>query len=156
LGNEVGETLVKVTEKSQHTVNGLANWDKEYGEFYIEQVGVVAPALQEALVQDYDGLIRIAPAIPTGWDFEGSVSVRGKTRVDVQTKNGVVTTAVIESGVTQELRIRNPWPGQAVNIVSSAGTTVVKANSEPIISFRGTRGISYSLGLRNRERANRS
>jgi hypothetical protein len=145
LGNEVGETLVKVTEKSQHTVNGLADWDKQYGEFYIEQVGVVAAALQEALVQDYDGLIRVAPAIPTAWDFEGSVSVRGKTRVDVQTKNGVVTTGVIESGVTQELRVRNPWPGQAVNVVSSAGTTVVKANSEPVLSFRGTRGISYSL-----------
>lgn len=106
---------------------------------------MVAAALQDALVQDYDGLIRIAPAIPTGWDFEGSVSVRGKTRVDVQTKNGVVTTAVIESGVTQELRVRNPWPGQAVNVVSNAGTTVVKANSEPILGFRGTRGISYSL-----------
>jgi len=147
LGNEVGETLVKVTEKSQHTINGLANWDNQYGEFYIEQVGVVGAALQEALAQDYDGLIRIAPAIPTGWDFEGSVSVRGETRVDVQTKNGVVTTAVIESGLTQKLRVRNPWPGQAVNIVSSGGTTVVKGNSEPVLSFHGTRGISYSLEL---------
>jgi hypothetical protein len=145
LGNEVGETLVKVTEKSQHTINGLANWDKEYGEFYIEQVGMVAGALQEALAQDYDGLIRIAAAIPAGWDFEGSVNARGKTRVDVQVKNGVVTTAVIECGVAQELRVRNPWPGQAVSVVSSAGTTVVKANSEPVLSFRGRRGISYSL-----------
>jgi hypothetical protein len=41
--------------------------------------------------------------------------------------------------------VRNPWPGQAVNVVSSAGTTVVKANSEPVLSFRGRRGISYSL-----------
>jgi hypothetical protein len=145
LGNEVGETLVKVTEKSQHTINGLANWDKEYGEFYVEQVGVVAGALQEALAQDYDGLIRIAAAIPAGWDFEGSVNVRGKTRVDVQVKNGVATTAVIESGVTQELRVRNPWPGEAVNIVSSAGTTVVKANSDAVLSFRGRPAMSYSL-----------
>jgi hypothetical protein len=145
LGNEVGETLVKVTEKSQHTINGLANWDKEYGEFYVEQVGVVAAALQEALAQDYDGLIRIAAAIPAGWDFEGSVNVRGKTRVDVQVKNGVATTAVIESGVTQELRVRNPWPGEAVNIVSSAGTTVVKANSDAVLSFRGRPAMSYSL-----------
>lgn len=37
---------------------------EEYGEFYIEQVGVVAAALQEALVRYYDGLIRIAPAVP--------------------------------------------------------------------------------------------
>jgi hypothetical protein len=46
-----------VTESSQHSINGLANWDKQYSEFYVEQVGVVEDALQEALVQDYNGLI---------------------------------------------------------------------------------------------------
>jgi hypothetical protein len=60
LGDEVRSTLLRVTERSQHSINGFANWDKRYGEFYVEQVGVVADALQEALVQDYDGLIRLA------------------------------------------------------------------------------------------------
>jgi hypothetical protein len=44
LGDEVRSTLLRVTERSQHSINGVANWDKRYGEFYVEQVGVVADA----------------------------------------------------------------------------------------------------------------
>lgn len=29
--------LVKVTEETQRSINGMANWDKQYGEFYVEQ-----------------------------------------------------------------------------------------------------------------------
>jgi alpha-L-fucosidase 2 len=61
-----------VTERSQRRVNGFANWDRQYGEFCIEETGIVADAIEEALVQDYDGLIRTAAAIPPGWDFDGS------------------------------------------------------------------------------------
>jgi alpha-L-fucosidase 2 len=145
MGDEVGSTLIRITEHSQHTVNGFANWDERYGEFYVEETGIVADALQEALVQDYDGLIRIAPAIPRGWDFDGSVFVRGKTKVDVQVRNGAVTTAVIEAGLTQPLQIRNPWPGQPVDILSAAGTKVVKADSGPVLRFRAVAGTSYLL-----------
>lgn len=84
LGSEVAKTLVCVTEKYQTHINGLAHWspDKSH-QFFVEQVAVVADALQQALVQDYDGLIRIAPAIPPDWDFDGSVFVRGGTKVMV-------------------------------------------------------------------------
>jgi lysophospholipase L1-like esterase len=127
-------------------MNGFANWDKQYGEFYVEQVGVVADALQEALVQDYDGLIRLAPATPHGWDFDGSVYVRGKTRVDVQVREGYVTTAAIKAGTTQLLRIRNPWPGEAVDVVSGpAMTKIVNGMTGPVIAFRAAAGTSYRL-----------
>jgi len=144
LGSEVGSTLISITEHSQHTVNGFANWDRQYGEFYVEETGIVADALQEALVQDYDGLIRIAPAIPPGWDFDGSVFVRGKTRVDVQVRNGVPTTVVIESGTAQLLRVRNPWPGHAVDVLAGkTGAKLVDDAIGPVISFRGVAGTSY-------------
>jgi alpha-L-fucosidase 2 len=149
LGNEVRSMLFKVTESSQHSINGLANWDKEYGEFYVEQVGVVAEALQEALVQDYDGLIRLAPATPTGWNFDGSVYVRGKTRVDVQVREGRVTTAVIEAGTTQSIRIRNPWPGEAVDVVSGPTMAkIVSGATSPVITFHGIAGTRYLLERR--------
>jgi hypothetical protein len=157
LGSEVRDMLVKVTESSQHSINGLANWDKQYGEFYVEQVGVVADALQEALVQDYDGLIRLAPATSPGWNFDGSVYVRGKTRVDVQVREGHVTTAVIEAGKTQFIRIRNPWPAEAVDVVS--GRTMAKIVSgvtSSVITFRGMAGTSYLLERREEPVANKS
>jgi alpha-L-fucosidase 2 len=151
LGSEVGSTLVRITERSQHSPNGLANWDKPYGEFYVEQVGVVAAALQEALVQDYDGLIRIAPAVPPGWDIDGNVFVRGRTKVDVQIRDGVVTTAVIEAGTSGQFKIRNPWAVQPVDIVNAkTGATVVKGSVEGILTFRGVAGTSY---LVERQRA---
>jgi alpha-L-fucosidase 2 len=146
LGDEVRSMLLKVTESSQHSINGLANWDKQFGEFYVEQVGVVADALQEALVQDYDGLIRLAPATPPGWSFDGSVYVRGKTRVDVQVREGRVTAAVIEPGTAQSVRIRNPWPGEAVDVVSGvAMAKIVSGVSSPVISFRGRAGTRYLM-----------
>lgn len=146
LGSEVGKTLAQITEHSQHSVNGLANWDKKYGEFYIEQTGVVAAALQEMLVQDYDGLLRIAPAVPPGWDVDGSVYVRGRTKVDVQVAGGVVTTAVIEAGTAQSFRVRNPWPGHAVDIiVGSTGARIVKGDSSRVLTFHAAAGGRYLL-----------
>jgi alpha-L-fucosidase 2 len=144
LGCEVGSTLIEITRKFQHFVNGLDQWEAADKEFYVEQAGVVADALQEALVQDYDGIIRVAPAIPTGWDFDGSVYVRGSTKVDIQTRNGAVSTVVIEAGTTQPLKIRNPWPGKSVDVISGkTGMKVVTAAIGPLIEFEGIAGTNY-------------
>jgi len=146
LGSEVKDTLVKITERSQHSPNGMANWDKQYGEFYVEQVGVVALTLQKMLAQQYDGLLRIAPAVPPGWDVDGSVFVRGKTKVNVQTRDGVVTTAVIETGIPQRMRVRNPWPGEPVDVVLGATRRkVVKADAGSVLSFHAIAGGRYLM-----------
>ena len=144
LSNEVRSTLMALTERYQNYVNGFANWGGPAGEFYVEQEGVVALALAEALVQDYDGLIRIAPAIPPEWNFEGSVWVRNRTRVDVQARAGVPTTVAVEAGATETLHIRNPWPGQRVDVTDAQGKTVLSsAGSTLQLSVR--KGESYLL-----------
>jgi alpha-L-fucosidase 2 len=146
LGDEVGSTLRTITEQSQHTANGFANWDREYGEFYIEETGIVADTLQEELVQDYDGIIRIAPAIPPGWDVDGTVFVRGKVRVDVQVHNGEVTAAVIEAGTTGPLRVRNPWPGHSVDVIAgSSRRKLVSGDSSQELKFHVVAGTSYLI-----------
>jgi hypothetical protein len=123
-------------------VNGFANWGGPAGEFYVEQEGNVALALAEALVQDYDGLIRIAPAVPSEWNFEGSVWVRNRTRVDVQVQAGVPTTVGIEAGATEALRIRNPWPGQTVDVTDAHGKTVL-SSAESVLQLAARKGESY-------------
>jgi len=120
LRDELLSTLVKLTEHYQGYINGLASWGGTSGEFYVEQQGVVAAALNEALVQDYDGVIRVNPAMPKGWDVDGQVAVRGKTRVDVRIRGGAVSQVVIEAGTTGKLKIRNPWPAKAVRIANAA------------------------------------
>ena len=146
LGNEVSKTLMETTEKFQRFVNGMAQFDPTSAEFYVEQTGVVADALQEALVQDYDGLIRVAPAVPQGWDFDGSVAVRGKSRVYVETRNGAVVKAGIASGTAQQLRMRNPWMGRAVDVVDARTKQKVKARVEGTsIEFRASAGVDYLI-----------
>lgn len=144
LGKEVRNSLIKLTETYQQFPNGLANWGGNSGEFYIEQAAVTATALQESLVQDYDGLIRIASAIPPGWNFAGTVSVRGKTKVDVQTDNGIVTTLVIEAGTTGRLRLRNPWIGTPLDVQDSkTDALLVKDDARSLVSFRVEANHAY-------------
>jgi hypothetical protein len=100
---------------------------------------------QEALVQDYDGLIRIVPAIPPGWDFDGSVYVRGKTKVDVQTRNGVVTAVEIEAGMPQHFRIRIPWSNETVDVISADSGKAPISASGPTIQFDARSCGIYAL-----------
>src|SRR6202041_231461 len=144
LSDEVQSTLIALTERYQKYINGFANWGGPAGEFYVEQEGVVALALAEALVQDYDGLIRIAPAVPSEWNFEGSVSVRNRTRVDVQVQAGVPTTVVLKAGATETLRIRNPWTGQKVIVMDAHGKTVL-SSGDATINLPVRKSESYLL-----------
>ncbi len=155
LGNEVASTLTTITEKFQGFINGMAKFDPSSEEFYVEQTGVVAAALQEALVQDEDGVLLVAPAIPPAWDFDGSIYTRGKTRIDVQTRNGAVTALLVEAGTTQSLKIRNPWPGQPVDvIVAQSNRTVLSGVTSSVIAFRTTAGLTYKIESHGAPEAN--
>lgn len=146
LASEVSSTLVALTEKYQHAVNGMAKWAEDDTEFYVEQSGVTADALQEALVQDYDGTIRIAPAIPPAWDFDGSVYVRGNAKVDVQTKHGTAETVVIEAGDTGPIKVRSPWPEKTVDVISGkTGKGIAAAAPGKLIEFDAAAGTSYLI-----------
>jgi hypothetical protein len=113
-------------------------------ESYIEQASGVATAVDEALVQDYDGLLRFAPAWPGGWDVSGTISVQNNTKVDVQVEGGTLATAAIQAGATQTLQVRNPWSGQAVEVVNgSSGAVVVASTTAATLSVPVTAGQTY-------------
>jgi hypothetical protein len=154
LGSDVASTLSETTQRFQGFVNGMSKWGSSGKEFYVEQAGVVADALQEALVQDYDGTVRIAPAIPPGWDFDGSVYVRGKTKIDVRTRNGCVTAVVVEAGTPQMLKIRNPWPNERVDVVSGDTGKAVTSSTSPILEFATATGAVYLLERHEQSGAN--
>ena len=143
LRDEVQSTLVELTEHYQTFVNGFANWGGKTGEFYVEQQGVVTAALDEALVQDYDGVIRVNPAMPKGWDVDGQGAVRGRTCVDVMVRGGDVRAVVIKAGSTEKLKVRNPWPGKAVRAVGE-GMPASELNGT-VLSFDVVAGREYRL-----------
>jgi hypothetical protein len=143
LGSDVANTLVGLTKKYQTLPSGLATFvgSEPYG----EQQGVVAAALSEALVQDYDGLVRIAPALPSGWDADGTVFIQGGSKVSVQVRGGTVTTVGINAGSTGTINVRNPWPGQQIQVVDGDDESTVVATSTTAsqIAVPAVNGHSY-------------
>jgi hypothetical protein len=142
MAGEVASKLVSITQSHQVYINGLADLGNTVGtEAYIEQASGVATALNEALVQDYDGTLRIAPAWPAGWDVSGTVSVQGNTKVDVQVQGGTPVTVAIQAGSSQTMKVRNPWPGQSVQVVNGSSNAVVVSGTTA-----GTFNVPVSSG----------
>jgi hypothetical protein len=146
LASDVATALVQLPKNFQVWPDGMANvYAQSPAEQapYGEMVGVEATAVQEALVQDYDGLLRIAPAWPTTWDVAGTVFVQGGHRVHVQMQGGALTTVAIDAGSTGSVLTRNPWPGQSVTVVDGAGAVVVAPTTAAQFSIPVASGTSY-------------
>jgi hypothetical protein len=143
--SEVKARLISITESHQIYINGMADIGNSVGtESYIEQSASVAAAMDEALAQDYDGLLRFAPAWPSGWDVSGTVSIQNNSKVDVQVENGTLVTAAIQAGATQTMQVRNPWPGSAVEVVNgSTNAVVVASTTTATLSVPVTSGQTY-------------
>jgi hypothetical protein len=150
LGGEVASALGRSVQSYQTFVNGLAilfgGANTGVSEPYVEQLGIVATAMNEALVQDYDGLLRLMPALPQGWDAEGTIFIQGNSKVDFQTKGGSLVVAIVHAGSTGSLQVRNPWSGQsAIVLDGSTGTTVVASTSSAMLSVPMTTGHWYAI-----------
>ncbi|WP_263381485.1 glycosyl hydrolase family 95 catalytic domain-containing protein [Granulicella arctica] len=139
---EFKSSLLALTERYQTYPSGLASFMGS--EFYVEQAGVLADALQTALVQDYDGLVRIAPAWPKDWDADATVAIEHNGRVNLQLRKGDIITLGIDAGSADAIRIRNPWPGMRVEIVDArTNHPVVSATDGPVIGLKPVVGHSY-------------
>ncbi len=145
LAAQVQGDLIASTEKYQAYPSGMGSWQGGPGdEPYIEQSGVAATAMDEALATQYDGTLRFAPAWPSGWSASGTVYVQDATRVDVQVENGTLVTAAIEAGATHTMRMRSPWPGQPVQVVDGrTGATVLGPSSAATLTLNARARRSY-------------
>ena len=148
LSSEVAADLIATTEKYQLLPSGMASLfgQANSNEPYNEQAGVVAATLDEALAQDYDGLLRVAPAWPSTWDVDGQVSIQNNSKVDVQVRNGVPSTVVLEAGANAAMPVRSPWPGQAVQVLdATGGTTAVSSTTAATFTILTTAGHDYLI-----------
>jgi len=139
LAEEFESSLRALTERYQTYPSGLASFVGP--EFYIEQIGIIADALQQAIVQDYDGLIRVSPAWPAEWDADATVYVLQRSRVHVQIRRGRIVTVGFETGMPGKIRIRNPWPRENMEIVRAQDSSIaLPATTDAVLEFsaRGT------------------
>ncbi|MDA0160717.1 LamG domain-containing protein [Solirubrobacter ginsenosidimutans] len=152
LGNgiEVASRLRASANSFQRFSNGMADLGSggTLTNTYDEQVGIVALTLNEALAQDFDGLVRIAPAVPPGWTAEGTVALQHKSKVHVQVQDGAITTAALVNGPTaRSVRVKNPWPGSDAQVVKGddATTVVVPTTSAAILTIPATANGTYLI-----------
>ncbi len=141
-------SVINQVQAYQTWASGLGNWLGNSSDNlpYDEMDGDIANAVQEALAQDYDGLLRIAPAWPSDWDVSGTIYIHGNNKVDVQVENGKLVTAVIQAGSNGTIVTRNPWETQKVTVVDgSSGATVVAATTAKQFTIPVQSGHSYVI-----------
>jgi hypothetical protein len=144
LADEFRSSLMALTEQYQVFPSGLAGFMGP--EFYAEQVGIVADAVQKALADDYNGLIRIAPAWPKDWDADGTVYLRHRNKANVRIRNGQIVHLELEAGAGGPVRLRSPWPGEEVHVVDmSDRKKVLSATTGPILAFDAGAGAVYEI-----------
>lgn len=145
LPNDMRNALLNAIRAFQVYPSGMASFTRQpANQPYIEQIGVLAATVPEALVQSYDGLLRIAPAWPSDWTAEGTVAIPHNSRVHVQVFNGTPATVAISSGANQQLTVRNPWPGQSVSVVDGqSGAVVVGPQTSATITIPAQQGRKY-------------
>jgi hypothetical protein len=145
LPDDMRNAMLNAIRAFQVHPSGLASFTRQpAAQPYIEQIGVLAATVPEALVQYYDGLVRIAPAWPGDWTGEGTVAIPHNSKVHVQVFNGTAATVAITSGANQQLNVRNPWQGQSVRVVDGqSGAVVVNPTTGGTITVPAQSGRSY-------------
>jgi hypothetical protein len=147
---QVASNLVSLTESHQVYPGGLADIGSSVGfQPYLEQSATVAVAADEALAQDYDGIIRFAPAWPSDWNASGTVYVQNNDKVDVQVENGQLVTAAIQAATSGTLTVKSPWPGQQVQVVSGTDPhqVITQTTTSDTFTFQAHAGQSYLVEL---------
>jgi hypothetical protein len=149
LGSNVKADLLAAIRSYQSYPSGLASFTgSPASEPYVEQAGVLAATVAEAFVQDYDGLLRVAPAWPSDWSGDGTVSIQHNSKMYLQVSNGTAVTVAIASGSNTPITMRSPWPGQSVTVVDgSSGATVIGAQSNATFTIPAQSGRSYLVEL---------
>jgi hypothetical protein len=146
LSSEMSPRLAAIIKSFQAYPFGLAAPDAtSMKEPYIEADGVLAAAINEALAQDFDGTLRIAPAWPTSWGVTGTVYVQGRSKVDVHFQNGAVAFAVLEAGATGTVNVRNPWTNTQASVIDSTGRQVVAPTSGTPLAVKAQQGQAYLI-----------
>jgi len=113
---------------------------------YVEYLGVLTNAIQEAALQSYDGLIRIAPAWPDGWGGDVQLDVVGNHRVSTQIRDGTPWYVGIEAGSEDTLRIRNPWDVNPFHVIDGrARPGTGPDDPEPVIGPTTTNEVALSV-----------
>lgn len=83
----------------------------------VETSSTVPGAINEMLLQSYEGVLRVFPAWPKDRDAHfGSLRTYGAFLVSSELVKGEVTELTIESDKGRDCTLENPWPGKTLTL----------------------------------------
>lgn len=83
----------------------------------VETSSTVPGAINEMLLQSYEGILRVFPAWPKGRDARfGGLRAYGAFLVSAEIAKGEVRGLIVESEKGKDCTLQNPWPGQDLTL----------------------------------------
>lgn len=103
----------------------------------METLGIFGTAVNEMLLQSYEGKIRVFPARPSQFGAAFTLWAEGAFRVSsVVDSAGNIPFVEIKSVAGQNCRIQNPWGDALVQVTDDKGQPVpVKVDKEQVLLF---------------------
>ena len=141
LGNEAFQGMKYMLQKYQNYPNGLTANDN--GVF--EYLGIHLTAMNESLLQSFDGVIRVFPAVPADAGFVGRFTLLAEDGLLVSSEReaGEVKYIGLKSLNGRPARVVNPWNGQPVRVRRTSDNAILAVGSDAEISFPTTKNTVY-------------
>lgn len=141
-----------VTEIKTHERFPSPAWS--FRHFTFEAIPIACAAINEMLLQSYEGFIRLLPAILSDWCGSFMLAAEGGFIVHTQYDCGTAEWVAVESNLGRRCRVVDPWGEADVFITTidvhgnaSGGVTVqaAKQGSDAVIEFDTLKGMLYLL-----------
>ncbi|MCX6623507.1 MAG: hypothetical protein NTY38_21060, partial [Acidobacteria bacterium] len=117
----------------------------QFRHFDIEAMPIVSCAINEMLLQSYDGAIRVCPAVPPKWDVRFELAAQGGFLVSAEHAAGAIRFVSIVSKSGLECRLVRPWAGPVACRDMTTGHAVEFREKADHLLFATTAGHRYLL-----------
>lgn len=143
LGDEAYAGMIQMLDQYQNYPNGRTTNDN--GEF--EYMGVHLSAMNESLLQSYDGVIRVFPAMPADDSLQSRFTLlaKGGFLVSSEYANGQTKYVGLKSQYGGGATFQNPWGAEEVRVRRASDDTVILTTSEAQFSFATEAGGVYII-----------
>jgi hypothetical protein len=115
----------------------------------LEPISIIGAAINESLLQSFNGLIRIFPAVPAGWAPAFKLRARGAFIVSSELReDGSIPGVLIESLSGNICTLVNPWEGKKVSVLRIDGKNrriQRQQKEQKLIEFSTEPGSSYLI-----------
>lgn len=115
----------------------------------LEPMGILGQAVNEMLMQSYDGKIRVFPATPADWPAAFTLRAVGGFLVASEIEAGHAPDYVLVTSLLgKECRVVSPWIGVSVVVQNVSGETQPVRGAtldRGVVSFPTARDATYLL-----------